>query len=100
MIERVAPVRPSEAAVTPEAIAPTTAAPTTTFGDLLAGLVEDAATRQRSADHQADQLAIGRSDDLHGTMIAGKEAEISLKLVGAIRNKLLDAFHEIWRTNV
>jgi flagellar hook-basal body complex protein FliE len=33
-------------------------------------------------------------------MIAMKEAEISVKLVGSIRNKLIDAFHELWRTSV
>ena len=44
--------------------------------------------------------AAGATDDLHGTMIAVKEAEIGVRLVGAIRNKLLDAFHEIWRTGV
>ena len=45
-------------------------------------------------------VARGVLDDLHGTMISAKEAEISLHLVGTIRNKLLDAFHEIWRTSV
>jgi flagellar hook-basal body complex protein FliE len=33
-------------------------------------------------------------------MIAVKEAEISMKLVGSVRNKLVDAFQELWRTNV
>lgn len=57
-----------------------------------------------AADHAAtarvEALAAGATDDLHGTMIAVKEAEIGVRLVGAIRNKLLDAFHEIWRTGV
>jgi len=33
-------------------------------------------------------------------LISTKEAEISLRLVNSVRNKLLDAFHELWRTNV
>jgi flagellar hook-basal body complex protein FliE len=56
------------------------------------------------ADHEAttkvEALALGASDDLHGTMIAVKEADISMRLVGTIRNKLLDAFTEIWKTSV
>jgi len=48
----------------------------------------------------SDAMALGTNDDIHGTMISAKEADISLKLVGAVRNKLLDAFHELWRTNV
>lgn len=66
------------------------------LGDVVArSAMMDAAAREKSA-----ALAAGATDDVHGTMIAVKEAEISMKLVGSIRNKLLDAFHEIWRTGV
>lgn len=70
------------------------------FGDLLAGAVKSAAEAGHTADQKADAVARGVLDDLHGTMISAKEAEISMKLVGSVRNKLLDAFHEIWRTSV
>jgi flagellar hook-basal body complex protein FliE len=33
-------------------------------------------------------------------MISLKEADISMKLVGTVRNRLLDAFHELWRINL
>ncbi len=70
------------------------------FGDVLGGLVGQAATRGHDAGRKAEALAAGAEDDLHGTMIASKEAEISLKLVGTIRTKLIEAFHELWRTGV
>lgn len=70
------------------------------FSDVLAGLVREASASSSVATEKADAVARGTLDDLHGTMIAVKEAEISMKLVGSIRNKLLDAFQEIWRTNV
>jgi flagellar hook-basal body complex protein FliE len=70
------------------------------FGDVLGGLLSEAAASKVEATKQAEDLARGATDDLHGTMIAVKEAEISMKLVGTIRNKLLDAFQELWRTNV
>jgi flagellar hook-basal body complex protein FliE len=47
-----------------------------------------------------EALASGAADDLHGTMISVKEADIAVKLVGTVRNKLLDAFNELWRTSV
>jgi flagellar hook-basal body complex protein FliE len=72
----------------------------TSFSDILGGVVEEAAHRSQVADAKADAFARGALDDVHGTMIAAKEADISLKLVGSIRNKLLDAFQELWRTNV
>ncbi|MFO0592840.1 MAG: flagellar hook-basal body complex protein FliE [Polyangiaceae bacterium] len=70
------------------------------FGEVLAGAVRDAVVAGNTATSQADALARGTNDDIHGTMISAKEADISLKLVGSVRNKLLDAFHELWRTNV
>ncbi len=70
------------------------------FSDILGGVVEEAAQRSQVADAKADAFARGALDDVHGTMIATKEADISMKLVGSIRNKLLDAFQELWRTNV
>ena len=71
-----------------------------TFGGLLADAVAGASHADQVASAKVQQLAAGTLDDLHGTMIASKEAEISLKLVGSIRNKLIDAFHELWRTSV
>jgi flagellar hook-basal body complex protein FliE len=70
------------------------------FEDLLTSEVNNAAALGHVADAKADALSRGTLDDIHGTMIAAKEAEISLHLVGTIRNRLLDAFHELWRTGV
>lgn len=70
------------------------------FGDVLTKTVTDAGAADHTASAKVDALAAGVSDDIHGTMISVKEAEISMKLVGSIRNKLLDAFQELWRTSV
>lgn len=59
------------------------------------------------ANHQAHvaqnayvALAEGRSDDIHGTMIEGQKASIEMRLVGTIKNKVVDAFYEIWRMSI
>ena len=70
------------------------------FASVLMNTVESASNQEHVAVQKAEALANGKTDDLHGTMIAMKEADISLKLVGNVRNKLLDAFHELWRTSV
>ncbi len=70
------------------------------FEGLLTAAVQRVNAADQSAARQVEALAAGATDDIHGTMIAVKEAEIGVKLVGSIRNKLLDAFHEIWRTGV
>jgi len=70
------------------------------FGAVFAGLVNNASDMDRTASAKVQALAAGKSDDLHGTMISQKEADISMKLVGTVRDKLMDAFHELWRINV
>lgn len=70
------------------------------FGELLSSAVEKTNELGHVAEGKADAFAKGALDDLHGSMISAKEAEISLRLVGTVRSKLLDAFHELWRTNV
>ncbi len=74
--------------------------PAVSFADVLGGVVDQASSLHHAAEAQAMGLAAGTHDDLHGTMISLKEAEMSMKLVGSIRNKVLDAFHELWRTSV
>jgi flagellar hook-basal body complex protein FliE len=80
--------------------APSGAVAGMSFGDILGTAIGQANQADQVAATKMDALANGMSDDLHGTMIAVKEADISIKLVGTIRNKLLDAFQEIWKTSV
>ena len=70
------------------------------FGAILEKTAMAASAKEHNAVAKAEALAAGTSDDLHGTMITMKEAEISMKLVGSVRDKLMDAFHELWRINV
>jgi flagellar hook-basal body complex protein FliE len=70
------------------------------FETVLTDAVGQANALDTAATQKAEALATGAVDDLHGTMISLKEADISLRLVGTVRNKILDAFQELWRTNV
>ena len=38
--------------------------------------------------------------DANGTMLALSQADIELRLVGNIRNKVTDAFYELWRMQI
>lgn len=98
-IDESTPLRP--AAELPRELPPGTGpSDGVSFGDILGETLEQANRAARVAATKTDALAAGVSDDLHGTMIAVKEADISIKLVGTIRNKILDAFQEIWKTSV
>lgn len=77
-----------------------TSADGVSFTDVLTDAVKSIDGAQKTADAKAEALANGSLDDIHGTMISIKEAELSMKLAGTVRNKLLDAFHELWRINL
>ncbi len=70
------------------------------FGAVLGGALQEANQADITAGQKVQALASGAMDDLHGTMISVKEADIALKLVGSVRTKILDAFQELWRTSV
>lgn len=53
-----------------------------------------------TAEQSAKDFASGKSDDIHGTMIAVTQADIQLRLVGSMRNKVVEAFNEIWRMQI
>ncbi len=70
------------------------------FGRLLEGAVGSANTRALEAAQVASEFAAGKRDDIHGTMIALSKADIELRMIGNVRNKIVDAFYEIWRMQV
>jgi flagellar hook-basal body complex protein FliE len=70
------------------------------FGSILTSTIDEVNRADFAASRRVEALSVGATDDLHGTMISVKEAEIGIKLVGTVRNKILDAFQELWRTSV
>jgi flagellar hook-basal body complex protein FliE len=70
------------------------------FADMLGDAVMHANAQGVGAEHAVQSFAAGARDDIHGTMIAVKEAEIELKLVSNVRTKLVEAFNDLWRMNV
>jgi flagellar hook-basal body complex protein FliE len=70
------------------------------FADMLVDAVARANTLSHTAHAAAENLAAGRTDDIHGTMIELQKASIETKLVGSVRNKVVDAFYELWRMSV
>ena len=79
---------------------PGEANPVSSFESILGGAVQEANAADAAANDKVRALATGAIDDLHGTMISVKEADIAIRLVGSVRNKILDAFQELWRTSV
>ncbi len=70
------------------------------FADLLKDAVASANQAASVAEQKTQDFATGAVDDIHGTMIAVKQADIELKLVANVRNKLVEAFNDLWRMNI
>jgi len=70
------------------------------FTSVLEGLVGSANQAERYAHGASEAFAAGARDDIHGTMIAISKADIELHLVGTVRNKVIDAFYELWRMQI
>lgn len=74
--------------------------PEAPFSALLEQALASANTQAQSAHSAAQAFAAGSRDDIHGTMLALSKADIELRVVGNVRNKIIDAFYELWRMQV
>ena len=82
---------------TPEAAgANTLAAQGSSFGDLLSGVLGDAASAGRAAELKASGVIQGKGD-LVDVVTAVQAAETSLETVVAIRDKVIAAYQDIMR---
>ena len=69
----------------------------TGFMDTLQHAISKANDIQLQASQATDALMTGQSQNVHGTMVALQEADISFQLMMQIRNKLVSAYEEIQR---
>ena len=55
---------------------------------------------QKLSDKAATDLATGKKQNIHETMLAASQAEITFNLMVQVRNKALEAYQEIMRMPV
>ncbi len=76
------------------------AAPGSSFVNALSDAFGSLNTQLNAADATMADFASGGSADLHTVMLEMEEASISLKLGVQVRDKLIEAYQEIMRTQV
>lgn len=79
-------------------VAPATNADGKTFQDVLKDFVQQVDETQQQYDQAIDAVQSGDSDNLHRVMLAQNQAQLSLKLAVEVRNKLVEAYKEVMRT--
>ena len=77
------------------------AAPTSGgFAETLKGVLEKTNDAQINADKAVEKLNTGEAKNLHEVMISMEEADISMRLLVQMRNKVVEAYQEIMRMQV
>lgn len=70
------------------------------FSAMLKDALKDVNDAQLQADDAVQKVLNGETKDIHSTMIALQKADVSLKMMLEVRNKMMDAYQEIMRTSV
>jgi flagellar hook-basal body complex protein FliE len=70
------------------------------FSQFLADALKEVDALQKNADVASVGLATGQIQDLHTAMVALEKANLSLSMTVEVRNKVLDAYHEIVRMQI
>lgn len=70
------------------------------FAATLKDAVNQVNAAQKDSDVKMQELATGKSQNIHETMIAAEKADIALRLMVQVRNKMIEAYQEMMRMQV
>lgn len=74
--------------------------PTGGFGSMLSNAVEGLEKTQQNAATQAQALATGQTQDVTSVVTAVQEASLSMQLAAQVRTKAVEAYSELFHTQV
>lgn len=80
--------------------APVDAAEAPSFGEMMERLVLAVDDKQKASKQAAQDLMLGRTDNLHQTMITMQESSVAFTLLSETRNKLVEGYKELMRMQV
>jgi flagellar hook-basal body complex protein FliE len=70
------------------------------FGEILKDAISTVNELQKQSDTEIQKLMAGESQDLHTTVIAMQKADLSFQMMMQVRNKIVQAYQEIMRTQI
>jgi flagellar hook-basal body complex protein FliE len=70
------------------------------FADTLKDAMDSVNTLQKTSDVMMKNLATGEQKNIPEVMIAAEKADVALKLMVQVRNKIIDAYQEIMKMQV
>ena len=70
------------------------------FGGMLTNAIGNLEKTQQAASTQATELATGQTQDLSSVVTAVQEAQLSMELATQVRSKAVEAYTEIFHTQI
>lgn len=70
------------------------------FKEVFQDVVNNVEETEAATEMDAYKLSIGEMDDMHTMIINAAKADVALQTMVQLRNKCLDAYSEIMRTNL
>ena len=70
------------------------------FGSMLTNAIGDLEKTQEAAAAQSQALATGQTQDLSSVITAVQEAQLSMQFASQVRNKAVEAYSEIFHTQI
>lgn len=70
------------------------------FSDTLNDALKNVNDLQKGADKAMQDLSTGKTDNIPEVMIAAEKADLALKLMVQVRNKIIDAYQEVMKMQV
>ena len=70
------------------------------FADTLKDAVQSVNTAQKESDVKMQEMAVGKSKDISDVMITAEKADIALRLMVQVRNKIIEAYQDIMKMQV
>jgi len=93
-----APILPISGAALPRPIRPIgETAQAGGFQNVLAGAIRQVEAVQQNASQSVERFLSGEGEELHTTILATQQAELSMDLFLQMRNKVVSAYQEIMR---
>jgi flagellar hook-basal body complex protein FliE len=71
-----------------------------TFGTILKDQLREVNLEQLNADNAVQNLAVGKSDNVHETVMSVVQADLSLRMIIEVRNRLIESYQEIMRMQI
>lgn len=70
------------------------------FKEIFQDVINNVEETEAATKMDAYKLSIGEMDDMHTMIINAAKADVALQTMVQLRNKFLDAYSEIMRTNL